>query len=37
MPTKECVEEYYRKRFVVATLAIGLIVVSIMAVLVYGN
>lgn len=36
MPTKECVEEYHRKRFVVGTLALGLIWVGIMAVLVYG-
>jgi hypothetical protein len=37
MPTKDCVEQYYRKRFVVATLALGLIVAAIMAVLVYGE
>lgn len=37
MPTKECVEEYYRKRFVIGTLALGLIVVFIMAALVYGD
>jgi len=36
MPTKECVEEYYRKRFVVGTLAFGLIIVGIMAAVVYG-
>ena len=36
MPTKECVEEYYRKRFVVGTLALGLIFCGIMAAVVYG-
>ena len=36
MPTKDCVEQYYRKRFVVGTLALGLIVVGIMAGVVYG-
>jgi len=36
MPSKECVEEYYRKRFVVGTLAFGLIMGVIMAAVVYG-
>jgi hypothetical protein len=36
MPTKDCVEHYYRRRFALYTLAVGLIVVGIMAAVIYG-
>ena len=36
MSNKECVEYYQRKRFVVYAMAVGLIVVWIMASVVYG-
>lgn len=36
MPTKDCIETYQRRRFALYTMVVGMIIVGIMAVVVYG-